>query len=482
MSPAEAVARYGLKPLFLLGLLLLSSPMPAGEGMALLLSPESAARLGSGDMGGLWLDADQDGKLELLFVNHISPLALWQHHGRGRITNVIDASGIPATGRDRHGASCADFDNDGDPDLYITNGAGRGRLVGAKSDELWRNEGRLHFAEATMELGPFNPAGRGRSASWVDYDNDGWLDLYVSNFQSDNLLLRNLGGQGFADVTQSVGLAGGQGPSAWSDVDGDGDADLVLGRPLRLFLNGSPARFSDVTRTHVPRGLFAFSLAWGDVDADGDDDLFVTGRSGGGRLLRNDAGRLVITQWRPEESARYMTGAGAVWGDLDNDGDLDLMQVLGGGVSVYENRDGHLSTARIEVVPGADAAVSGGDPALGDIDNDGDLDAAIDRSAGNLLLLNDLPPGRNWLSLTFHGSRSNRMGFGARVEVVDAGRVIASSQYFGDKGRLSSAGCAPLHFGLANRDSVTLRVYWPAGTAQTLHGVTANQALEIAEP
>jgi len=223
-------------------------------------------------------DFNGDGFPDFFFGNH-SGLApkLYRNNGNGTFAEIIASTGIDIGRLDRHGSAWGDFDNDGDLDLYIAVGAKGGKTIGTKRDQFYRNNGDGTFTNITEQAGVMNMNGRSRSINWVDYDNDGLLDIFIKNIGSENVLYHNNGDGTFVDTAGAVGLAGAQGEfSAWADFDNDRDMDLVTGGNLQLWRNDR-GKFVEIGNS---AGFHAFirSASWGDYDNDGLLDLFVPGR------------------------------------------------------------------------------------------------------------------------------------------------------------------------------------------------------------
>nr|MBA3353702.1 VCBS repeat-containing protein [Blastocatellia bacterium]MBA3571537.1 VCBS repeat-containing protein [Pyrinomonadaceae bacterium] len=173
----------------------------------------------------IWGDFDDDGDLDLFAENHFSrPPYLYLNNGDGTFADIFPTTGIDPR-RDRHGSAWVDFDNDGDLDLSITKGANPG--LGIKQDELYLNLGGGQFTNIAPEAGVINTWGRGRSVAAGDYDNDGQLDLLLGNLRTDLVLYRNMGDGTFTDVTLQAGLGHLQYTEAvFADYNNDGFADI----------------------------------------------------------------------------------------------------------------------------------------------------------------------------------------------------------------------------------------------------------------
>ncbi len=442
--------------------------------------------------GPFWADLDGNGWLDLLFVNHSGkdlPSVYLNREGR-RFESYFDRSGIPSGSEypqsgDRHGGSAGDFDNDGDLDLIFARGAMRGETLGVKFDQLLRNRGDGTFEDFSKEAGAENAWGRARTPSWVDYDRDGWLDLYCGNAASANVLYKNDNGTRFVDATDGSNLGLVQAyTQAWSDYDNDGWPDvLTLPRPT-LFRNQGDGVFVDVSertglRALVNRhGLTALAQAWGDYDSDGDQDVFLSGfESARSALLRNDASSFSVAaaDFGGEEGEK---GGGVAWGDADNDGDLDLLVLTSRRMRLFLNGGAGFTPIEIDLPEeklGLDA-----DAAFADFDRDGALDIAFQTAAGNRLLRSRGATGA-WLQILLEGVASNRQGLGAKLRATGSGRTVFR-EHFGESGTLYSSGSGPVHFGLGRDRSVTLEIEWPSGRRQVFEDLPTKHYFRVVEP
>lgn len=396
--------------------------------------------------GAAWCDVDVDGDLDLYVGNYLitldgrdapffrgDPNRLFRNDG-GAFVDVAPESGVDSTGATL-AVACADYDDDGDPDLWEVNDYGMFNLP----DRLWRNDGGT-FVDVAWEVGVADRI-FGMSAAAADFDNDGDLDLAASNFAT-NVLHRNDGGF-FTDVARDVGAGvmgfsdPAQGFPGYPDFD---DLDPWIGG-LQEFVD----RYCDVTSTDLL--LTHWSAIFFDYDQDGWQDQFVAsgwvgiaptlpeGRAQPGRLLRNAGGTFVDRSIASRTDTRGEARAAAA-GDLDGDGDLDLV-VAGGSVL---------------------------DP------------------AGNAthLFLNEAAHG-HWLAVRAVGTASARDSVGARV-IVRAGGVEQMREIAAGSG-FASASPPIAHFGLgdaATADEVVVR--WPSGASVTMEDVEADRTLEIVEP
>jgi hypothetical protein len=435
---------------------------------------------------------------------------------------------------DRHATVWGDYDNDGLTDLFITRGAMVGILKpphGAKHEELFKNGPDHRLTNVIDASNIRNDYGRGREAQWVDYDNDGHLDLYVSNLGSRNLLFRNRGDGTFEETAAGAGLdLSGPTHFVWADFNGDGRPDVLFNHPLRLFINHGGKFIEETSAWGLADGKAPAytkdTLFWGanvtvaDFDNDGDLDVFAAGGKGGppSRLLENRNGRFVdITDQAGLRGLKDVLVA--IWGDFDNDGLTDLYTVSPDPASnrLFRNNGNKSFT---DVTQTMNLALTGryewdlpnhaGSVATWlDYDGDGFLDlflatrrsvaaesdhgwpqAFLEKAhrfmrgkiAGTHFLLKNTGNRNHWIDIKLVGSRSNRDGYGAKVYVVTQdGRQY---QEAGSAGKIRYAqNSAPLHFGLRKADRVKrIEVVWPSGRVQVLKDMSIDGIVHVEEP
>ncbi|MGH8071177.1 MAG: CRTAC1 family protein [Candidatus Entotheonellia bacterium] len=223
-------------------------------------------------------DFNKDGFLDIFVSNHTDMPSLFQNNGNGTFIDIRSESGI-STELDRHGAAWGDYDNDGNVDLFITVGAARGEKTGEKTDQLYKNDGTGIVTDVTAAAGVINASGRGRSVNWVDFNSDGYLDLFVKNSKTPNVLYQNNGDGTFTDVAVRAEVANAPGDvSSWADFNADGYPDLFItsGASDQLWKNNGDGTFMEVTSAagirSVTRGE---GVAWGDYNNDGHLDLYI---------------------------------------------------------------------------------------------------------------------------------------------------------------------------------------------------------------
>jgi hypothetical protein len=452
-----------------------------------LASPAGVAK--AGDPGAVaWFDMDGDGD-EDLFVAAIGKDRLFRNEGGGRFAKV-KGSGIDRAGDPSFGVAVGDYDGDGRPDVFVAH-------LGA-ANRLYRNEGGGRFRDAARSAGVGGGSSTNSySAAWADYDRDGDLDLYVANGSQQapakNFLYRNDGSGRFREVADEAGVGGNESSlgCAWADYDGDGLQDLFVanfGQPNRLYRNGGDGTFADRARqAGVDDAGNGAGAAWGDYDNDGRLDLYVFNTNSGAsadRLYRNRGDGTFADA--TDEAGIRDTGDGeaAVWGDFDNDGWLDLYVVNRSDFSPQRNRLYRNAAGRFVDVTGL-AGVGGsgaGQPAAAaDYDGDGRLDLYVGNLPGKREeLFRNRTEGGNALVVRLAGSGGNRAAIGARV-TVEAGALTMTREVGSSSGRSSQNGIAA-HFGLGDAPSArSVEIRWPSGVVQTLEGVPAG-TVEVLEP
>ncbi len=475
--------------------------------------------------GGFW-DYDSDGQLDLFLTSGVRPdstagTALYRGIGHGAFSNTTAGSGTGLGGWNM-GVAFADYNGDGDPDLYLTRWG---------PDALLANSGDGTFKDATAPAG-LGAAGWGIGAAFADYDRDGDLDLYVANYiafalggppfydrwcqhngvpaacgpsgaqAQPDLLYRNEGNGTFTDVSLPAGTRGpknyyGMGV-AWSDLDSDGDLDLYVandGHPNSLYRNdeGRFVNISLATSTaysgngHAQAGM---GVALADFDNDLQVDIFVTNfsqdhntlyRNEGNGFFSDVSGRAGLAG-----SSRPFMGWGTFFFDYDHDGWQDLFVAnghlmpaieRGGGGLRYRQRNQlyrNLGNGRFREIANEPALaaeqVSRG-AACGDYDDDGDLDILVaNLDAPPALLRNDGDNKGHWLLLTLRQGATEAIG--ARVQIQAGGlhqmrEVLTGSSF-------QAQSDTRLHFGLGTAAEADVKVTWPNGERQVFPAVAAD--------
>ncbi len=427
-------------------------------------------------------DFNNDGRPDLYVVNYTALNALFRNNGNGSFTNVANSAGVAnSTTLEDRGVAAADYDNDGDVDIFVATSAAYAKL-------LYRNNGNASFSEVAGSAGLSNNGFQGQGVSWGDYNDDGLLDLFLCSYDHAYRLFRQNGNHTFTDVSAAAGLDGATGSvqAVFFDFDLDGDLDIFVGRglglPNRLFVNRGNGTFSEASsaRNIADPGPHAQGIAVGDYDNDGDLDLYMCDDQGPNRLYRNDEGDFneVASEAGVQDNSRSL---GCHFADFNNDGWLDLY-VLNFGTNRLFRNNGDGTFSEDTNGSGADITGRGYGSIVTDYDGDGRLDLYFSHSGLNSNLLRNVTSSSNrWLKITLRGTTSNRNGIGAVVAVTAGGRQQLQ-QLLAGFAMVSGGSDLTLHFGLGNLNSAErVEVSWPSGQRDVLTNVNANQALTIQE-
>jgi len=513
-------------------------------------SPTSQKYLLETMTGGVaMLDYNNDGWLDLFFVNGAAlsdPMPagakpdksnpkfwnrLYRNNRDGTFTDVTEAAALRGHSYGM-GVAVGDYNNDGYPDLYVTN-------VG--SNILYRNNGDGTFTDVTASAGVAG-AGWSAGACFVDYDRDGRLDLIVTRYLdwdfADNiycgerrpgyraychpdrykpvthLVFHNNGDGSFTDVSRKCGFASSLGKGlgiAVGDVNGDGWPDIVVANdsfPQQLFLNNRDGTFTETALTAGVaydgdgKTFSGMGVDLADYDNDGWPDLFVNALANQRyAVFHNDKGRGF-------EYASDRTGVGAItmlhsgWGtrffDYDNDGWKDLFVAQGHVMDNIEltqpsvkyreplllmrNVSGKFENVSERSGDAFQQPFAARGVAVGDLNNDGSLDIAVNCNNGPaLILMNQGGSGNHWLLINTVGAASNRDGIGARIQLATASGLTQHA-YVSTAGSYLSSGDKRVHFGLGKEDRIrSLEIAWPSGKVQRMENIAADQILTIRE-
>jgi hypothetical protein len=491
------------------------------------------------------LDYDGDRRLDLYVVNGATMPGLDKSdskfhnrlfRNRGDLTfeDVTGKAGVAGKGYEL-GVAAADYDDDGDTDLFV---------AGLRANILYRNRGDGTFEDVTARAGlaasdPEYGTLWAVGAAFFDYDRDGRLDLFVSNYcvwdpvtepicnrpqapdychpdgykGLPNSLFRNNGDGTFTDVSVATGIRAHVGKGmgiGLADFDEDGWPDIFVSNdnwPAFLFHNLKGKRFEEVALaagvayTEIGKEISGMGADARDIDNDGRVDLFQTALDGETMPLFRNRGAMAFEDWTGPAGLVAPTLANTGWSngivDFNNDGWKDLF-VAGGGVvhpkGDFAERAPRANTVYVNLKNGrfVDASSGAGSEfasrkavhrgaAFGDLDDDGRVDVVVSALEAPLEIWRNVSPSPNqWLLVKAVGTKGNRDGVGARVRVTSA-----SGTQHSHVNTAVGYGCASdprVHFGLGP-DSVVreLRVEWPRGAIQTLHDVPAGRVVVVRE-
>jgi hypothetical protein len=490
-----------------------------------------------------WIDYDQDGLMDLYFVQSAAtdiykpphPLrsALYHNNGDGTFTDVTEKAGVGGEGHYGQGVAVGDFDNDGWPDLYVT---GYGHAI------LYHNNHDGTFTNVTAKAGVADEGGWSTSAGWFDYDKDGWLDLVVTNYidwspknnlwcgergpgyrsycnpgnykgQRTKLYHNNHDGT-FTDVSvkSGVGLPESKGMGVvLADFDNDGWPDIAIANdtwPNFLFLNNHDGTFKDVS---LISGLAAsedgkyeagMGIDAADVNGDGLLDVYITHLDLELNRLYLNNGDTTFTDDTYASGigakARLLSGVAAKFLDYDNDGWVDILQLNGAmldNVTLYHSEVsykeplvmfrnlglGHFELTSSQLGPDFLRPVAGRGLATADFDNDGDMDIAVNnRGDYPELLRNDGGNVNHWLEVLLMGTKSNRDGTGAQLKLTSEGFAQVKQAEGGTS--YMSASDPRIHFGLGKRAKIeSLVITWPSGQVEKLANLPIDTIIAVKE-
>ncbi|UCE17265.1 MAG: VCBS repeat-containing protein [Gemmatimonadota bacterium] len=459
-------------------------------------------RIGGGDVvsdGGIsagvaWGDYDTDGNVDLFVANWQDQRNfLYRNNGNATFTKILEGdivNDIASYDPYSSGPCWGDCNNDGFLDLFVANQRDRDNF-------LYMNNGDGTFTKITA--GPVvTDGGASFSSAWGDYDNDGYLDLFVANaFNQNNFLYRNRGDGTFEKVTEGAVVSdGGESLGAsWGDYNNDGFLDLFVANRSNqnnfLYMNNGDGTFTKITEgSIVADNRSSHGGSWGDYDNDGDLDLFVANGpySGDGeadQLFRND-GDGGFSEMTGSVLAHNPGRSGSgVWADFDNDGNLDLFvtQYYQPCLLYVNNGEGDFTRVTQGEIVNRLGYASGVGAA--DYDGDGDLDLFLANweNQNNFLYRNDSEMA-NWLKVRCIGTTSNATGIGTKVRVnaTVGGNGIEQMREIRTNNGHRSQSDVTATFGL---DDVTIvegmTVEWPSGIVNTYTDVATNQVVVVVE-
>lgn len=463
-----------------------------------------------------WGDYDQDGKVDLFVCSSMGPEYLYHNNGDGTFTDVAREMGFPQVQEPMFGAIWIDYDNDGDLDLYLAIGAEiEEQSKTAAENRLLRNDVNTigRFVDVTEEANAGGGKFRSWGACWADYDNDGFLDVFISNTKDPNVLLRNRGDGTFEDVSQTAGLVLVHDSrfALWLDYNLDGWMDIFVvnvNEPEELFRNNGDGTFTDVAEEAgiVDVSPYSWVASTEDFNHDGWPDIILVSWNKGpsrGRaaLFMNQRDGTFAEKAEEMEIAPILRNMSVQTADLNNDGNMDVLMGNGGPsapepnslfLDVYDPRTGVLRFEDVSDECGLTSVMEGRSHgiAAADWDDDGDLDVYINDGGPaskptskevKHFFLNEGGNANHWIKLRLEGTRSNRDAVGARVMIVTPG----FTQHLFVKGGsgFSSSSDRQVHFGIgAATEATSIEIHWPSGAVQTLRNIPAGARLKVMEP
>lgn len=377
-----------------------------------------------------WADIDNDGDNDALIVNNTKIANFfYTNNGSGQFSKQNNKGFNEEPGY-YHNASWVDYDNDGYLDLFLCN------YWPTRLNELWKNNGNGAFTRQSDDVFS-TPVSNSVGATWADMDNDGYQDLFIpNNDDGKNLLFRNEGNGSFRQLNNAITAEGGKSVgSCWGDINHDGLLDLFVAnasnRDNYLYINNGAGNFSKRTQGPEVQGKgHSHGCAFADIDNDADLDLYVTNDQGFKFLYAND-GQGNFTELSNEVViGNYGNSFGQSWADFDKDGDLDVF------VATHSNKQNHLF-----------------------INNGND---------------------NKWINIKLTGSASNRSAIGARIRLKAGGkwqtREVTCQSGFGGQNSIRQ------HIGLGQAPIIdSIIIWWPSGYRQTLTQVNPNQFINITE-
>jgi len=441
-----------------------------------------------------WGDVDNDGYLDLISFRG----RVFHNNSNGTFT-ATQKTGPLAAGYGANTMALGDVNNAGSLDVIATQNDGTNppiTLLKNLGNGTFTND--VHAGDLTTRL--VASVADTRDANWVDYNNDGWLDVFVVGvFLAGNqlsALFQNNGDGTFSFIPNPAGpVVVGQGGNgcAWADYDNDGFEDLFdTGFPLNLlYHNNGDGTFTQITDSPpaIDSKGQSTGCAWGDYDNDGLLDLFVANGANASisptNFLYHNEGNGQFTRVVGRDPvARAFFSIGGSWGDYDNDGFLDLLVINSSGQNaVYHNNgDGTFASVTLgNVTSDTGGFLFGG---WADYDNDGFLDLFVDPNTGGTLLYRNNGNSNGWVKVKCVGVLSNRPGIGAKVRVKSFYRGASRWQLREITGGDSWGETKPLlaHFGLGDATNIDIvRIEWPSGIVQELPNVPMKQQLTVYE-
>ncbi len=451
-----------------------------------------------GYAGCSWVDYDNDGNLDL----YVNPNYLYRNLGNGNFSRVPTIIGAtqPLTGTIiGSGNSWADYDNDGRLDVFVASG----------KSFLFHNEGSGQFSKIITGAIGDSIANRGWTCAWGDFDQDGYVDLvivhpagFVPLTPIPNIMLHNDGPPNYTFSRIDTGaIVTGLAPytvGSWADYDLDGDLDFFIGcgpatstpLPDHLYRNmkreTGTAFFTRITTNPIATDpADGQNWNWIDYDNDGDLDGFRTNYGGSGslamrqnNLYRNDGGTYVKVTTGAIVTDQFISLAN-VWGDFDNDGDLDCFVTNESAHNSYYQNNGDGTFTSILAGDLVTNVGSHSGAAAGDYDNDGDIDLMViaPQSSAKALYRNDLGNGYSWVNILCIGTTSDKAAIGTKIraKAMINGSAVWQMSEVSAQNSFNGHNMLNVHFGFRDATTIdSLVLDWPRGLHQVFTNVAPN--------
>jgi hypothetical protein len=444
-----------------------------------------------------WVDVNNDGFVDCMISN--GPTggqnnSLYLNNGAGNFTALAGDS-IVLDSKPSDGATWADTDNDGDADCFVVNWYNANNL-------FYTNNGADNFTKINSGP-PVNDLGYSETAAWGDYNNDGLVDVYVTNSAGikRNFLYTNLGANTFTKVVTGTAVTDAFASRCvnWTDIDLDGDLDLFVtnenSQKENIYRNDRGGVFVKLTAGPLLNDAGnTNSGSWADFDNDGDLDVFLANDQGYNGLFRNDGNFnfvKLLSDTVCKDDARSFSSS---WSDVDNDGDLDLFVTNSFGTptkltNFFYMNNGNSTFSRVSNAGmTADSAWSYG-CAFADYDNDGFEDLAVATCRFNGiddpdLLYHNNGNANHWLTIKLTGTISNHSAIGAKVRLkaTISGNAVWQLREISSQNAYCSQNDVRAHFGLGDATAIdSIKIEWPSGIVQYSTALSPNQFIHIIE-
>ena len=427
-------------------------------------------------------DYNNDGMDDILFTTRTGgAIHLYRNDGNMEFTDVSIQSNLSVS-MEARAVIAADYDNDGDQDVFI--GATDGISI------LFQNDGYGNFQDVT-NLAGIIINDRVSGCSWLDYNQDGFLDLYVGLTYISNLLFKNNGDGTFIEIAQNIGATGPHSGCVIMglgsiDYDRDGDQDIFITQDNYngniLLRNGGNGAFFDVSwQSQTDLEVMGMGVAFGDINRDGFFDFYTTNLNENSLLLNSSSGVFTdISETSGTQDIIGSMGWGTFFFDANNDGWVDLYNnnetAYGGVYNSLMLNNGDLTFSMSGPECGAVIANNGYGSAYSDLDQDGDLDIVLVGSPSNIgsvhLLRND-SSANNWIVLRLRQDQKNLFGIGSAVEIYhNAAKQVS---YVASGSSYCSQNTLDVHFGLSNESLVdSAIIHWPDGNIESFYSLHVN--------